>query len=148
MGQHMKTFIKQQLIGLVSTCDGSTTHGVPIYYVYDDTQNCFYFLTKTASRKYSNLEKNNKASISIYSETPPVVYSADCVAELLEISDENCSEKFKQLVELHVSQKDSPTPISTMRGGLLVIVKLNIIDFDYKSYIQDISELKSGSTPI
>ena len=106
----------------------------------------FYFLTKTESRKYSNLEKNNKVSISIYSENPPVVYSAECVAELIDISDGNYSEKFTKLVQLHVNQQDDPTPVSTMREGLLAIVKLNVINFDYKSYIQDITALKSNIT--
>ncbi|MBT3203059.1 MAG: pyridoxamine 5'-phosphate oxidase family protein [Gammaproteobacteria bacterium] len=144
MNKAIKSFINKHIIGIVSTSNDRSVHAVPIYYHYIDHENAFYFFTRTASKKYSNLEKNNKASFTIFNEDPPVVFTADCEAELLNIDEGNYSDIFIKLVEIHSSQLGYPTPISTMAEGLLTLVKLNIIDFNYKSYIQDINSLKSS----
>ncbi|MCP4078115.1 MAG: pyridoxamine 5'-phosphate oxidase family protein [Gammaproteobacteria bacterium] len=144
MNKDIKSFITERIIGIISTTNGQTLHGVPVYYHYVDYENAFYFLTKTVSKKYSNLEKNNKASFTIFNEDPPKIFTADCEAELLNINEDNCSDKFIKLVEIHSSQQGYPTPVSTMTEGLLALVKLNVNDFDYKSYIQDINLLKSS----
>ncbi len=144
MNKDNKSFITERIVGIISTTNGQSMHGVPVYYHYVDYENAFYFLTKTVSIKYSNLGINNKASFTIFNEDPPEIFTADCEAELLSINDDNCSEKFIKLVEIHSSQIGYPTPVSTMTEGLLAIVKLNVIDFNYRSYIQDINLLRSS----
>ena len=144
MQTQMKSFITDHHIGLVSTCRDESSHAVPVFYHYAESENAFYFLTKSESKKFYNLKQNKKASFVIFSENPPQVYTAECISELLDIDDATYSDKFIKLVELHATRDNYPTAISTMREGELVLVKLKVMDLNYKSYIQDINELKSS----
>lgn len=143
MQKHIKTFINENFVGLISTCGDQKPHGVPIYYLLVKEENAFYFMTKTASKSYLNLKKNCAASITIFSETPPAVYTADCETEILEFSMDEYSEIRKKLIGMHSTQDYYPSPVSTLKKGDLKLIKLKIIDFNYQSYSKDIDNKNS-----
>lgn len=44
---------------------------------------------------------------------------------------------------MHSSQNYYPSPISTLKKGELKLIKLNVIDFNFKTYQKDIEKLKN-----
>lgn len=134
-------FINQQNTGSVSTFDGAKPYGVPVFYLYVAEHNAFYFLTKTTSKKYANLQKYKVASFSVFANSPPVVYTADCSVELLDLMNKNHSDILKKLVSIHSTQDYYPSPISTLTEDSTSLVKLTITDYNFKSYSEDIKKL-------
>jgi len=134
-------FVEKQFVGIVSTHDNVTSNGVPIYYYFVKDDNAFYFITKSETIKYANIKKNKKASISIFAESPPTVFTANCVAELIEFETNDYIKIKNKLVEIHSSQEFYPSPISTVKNGILSLVKLIVNDCKLKSYKKDINML-------
>ena len=134
MQKHIKSFINESSVGLIATCDHQKPHAVPVYYLLIEAENAFYFMTKTASNSYLNLKNNGRASITIFSEKPPTVYTANCESEILEFSVEEYSGIRKKLIAMHATEDYYPSPVSTLRKGELKLVKLNILDSNYQSY--------------
>jgi uncharacterized protein YhbP (UPF0306 family) len=144
MNTHLKSFLNECSVGVLSTCDKNEIHSVPVYYFYHEEQNSFYFITKSKTSKTSNLEKNNRANFSIYSERLPRVYTARCSADILDIDASNYSDIIKKLAEVHSTREYYPSPLSSMKKGDLILVKLKVIDFKFNVYAEPLSEQKTA----
>ena len=131
-------FIKEHSVGIVSTCDNDMPHGVPIYYYFDKEKELFYFVTKDATKKYSNLSKNKNVFLTIFRENPQAVFTAECVAEPLDCSKDDCIDIMDSLIEVHSTQEYYPSPISMLKEGTLKLIKLEIKNSNFKSYRKDI----------
>ena len=126
-------FIKEHSVAVLSTCSDGEPHGVPVYYLFVEEQNKFYFLTKDSTRKYNNLQKNSKAFLSIYDENPQAVFTADCDVHLIDRQG-NFEEILSKLVDIHGEQAHQPTPASIQKEGSLRLVELTISKDRYVSY--------------
>lgn len=142
MQKHIQSFITENIVGLLSTCNDQVAHGVPVFYLYLEPDNAFYFITKTESKKYFNLSENRMASLTIFSESPPTVFTAECRADILEFSFDKYAQIINSLIDMHSTQDYYPSPISTLKKGVLKLIKLEIIGFNYNSYGKDIEKLK------
>ncbi len=143
MKKQTVSFIQEGIIATISTCDGLIAHGAPIFYIFIEEENAFYFLTNTQTEKHANIEKNNNAAISIYTETPPIVFNANCVAEICDFKSGEYSEHVSRLVAMHSSQAFYPTPVSTFKDGEISLIKLNVECSDLKQYKKDIDSLSA-----
>jgi uncharacterized pyridoxamine 5'-phosphate oxidase family protein len=127
-------FIEKHSVGIVSTCENGEPHGVPIYYHFNKEQEAFYFITKNKTKKYSNLEKNNKAFFTIFNEDPQVVFTAKCEVELLDCMESDCKEVIGSLIDVHSKQEYYPTPVEMLEEGSLRLVRLNTKEHKFVSY--------------
>ncbi len=143
MESHIVEFIQKHFIGIVSTHDGGHPHGTPIFYVYDEDKEVFFFVTKNRTKKYTNLENNKKASLTIFSENPPITFTANCNAELFDFESCDYMKIKNKLVNIHSTQDFYPTPIATLKDGVISLVKLNVIDCNFNSYISSINLLRA-----
>ncbi len=141
MEENVVAFVQEHLIAVVSTHDGSKSNGVPIYYLFEKGDNAFYFLTKNTTQKHVNIEKNNKASLTIFTEDPPTVFTADCVAEVIDFKSVEHIEHVNKLVAIHSSQECYPTPISMLKDGDFSLIKLSVENCRIKFYKEDIDLL-------
>ncbi len=137
------SFVQKHHVAIVSTHDSVTPNGVPIYYYFVKDDNAFYFITKSETIKYANIKKNKKASLSIFTENPPTVFTANCVAELIEFETNDYINIKNRLVEIHSTQEFYPSPISTVKDGILSLVKLIVNDCKLESYKKDINMLNA-----
>lgn len=137
MDQHINSFLKESVVGVLSTCRDNEIYSVPVYYFHDEADNAFYFITKSKSSKISNLKKTNKASFCIFSETLPRVFNAKCSIEIFNVNGAGFDgiEIVRKLAEVHSTQDYYPSPISMIKDGELNLVKLNVLTYDYKAYI-------------
>jgi hypothetical protein len=135
------SFVEKHFVAIVSTHDSVTSYGVPIYYYFVKDDNAFYFITKSETKKYANIYNNKKASLTIFTENPPTVFTANCVAELIDFETYDCVKIKNKLVEIHSTQEFYPSPISTLTEGILSLIKLNVRDCKLKSYKKDIDLL-------
>jgi hypothetical protein len=138
MDHDVISFLQECVVGVLSSCNNEEIHSVPVYYHFDATQNAFFFITKSKSNKITNIQKNKKASFSIYSESLPRVFTAKCSAEIFDVNNNlEFIETFRKLVEIHSTREYYPSPISTIKDGELKLVKLAVLDHQYKSYTAD-----------
>jgi len=137
------SFIQKHFVAIVSAHDSVTSGGVPIYYYFVKDDNAFYFITKSETKKHANIINNKKASLTIFTENPPTVFTANCVAELIDFETTDCVRIKNKLVEIHSTREFYPSPISTLKVGHLSLVKLNVKDCKLKSYRKDINLLNA-----
>ncbi|MCP4429445.1 MAG: pyridoxamine 5'-phosphate oxidase family protein [Gammaproteobacteria bacterium] len=141
MKEDVVAFVKEHIVATVSTCDGLHSHGVPVFYIFVKDDNAFYFLTKNKTQKHINIEINNKTALTIFTESPPTVFTANCVAEVIDFTSGVHKEYITKLVTIHSSQECYPTPISTLIDGDLSLVKLNVENCKLRSYKNEIDLL-------
>jgi nitroimidazol reductase NimA-like FMN-containing flavoprotein (pyridoxamine 5'-phosphate oxidase superfamily) len=135
MDYHVISFLQECVVGVLSTYSHGEIHSVPVYYYHDETENAFYFITKSKSSKVTNIQKSKKASFSIYSEALPRVFNAKCSAEIFDVkNDSESMEIIRKLAEVHSTREYYPSPISSIKDGDLKLVKLTVLDYQYKSY--------------
>lgn len=74
-------FLSRSRYGVLSTISfqDNTPQGAVVYYVVEERG--IYFITAVQSRKYSNLTKNNKVSLTVFSEIPPLELQIGGTAE-------------------------------------------------------------------
>ena len=137
------SFVQEHSIAIVSTYGGLRVNGVPIYYLFIKEDNAFYFLTNNQTQKHANIEENNKAAITIFTENPPVVFTASCVAEVFDLKSEEYSEHIYKLVAIHSSREFYPTPLLTFKNGDISLIKLSVEGSKLKSYKEVIDLLKA-----
>lgn len=147
MDHNINSFLKESVVGVLSTSNNDEIHSVPVYYFHEATENAIYFITKSKSTKVTNIKKSKKASFSIYSETLPRVFNARCSAEVFDINNNSLKsiEIVRKLAELHSTREYYPSPISTIKDGDLRLVKLSVLDFHYKSYIADEEQIQQSA---
>ena len=137
------SFIQEHYIAIVTTHDNAWPQGVPIFYIFEKDENAFYFVSKSGTKKHANIQINNKASLTIYTETPPTVFTANCIAELSDFgSDKRVTIKNK-LVEIHSTLDYYPSPLATLKDGVLTLVKLSVKSCSLKPYKKDIELLSA-----
>ena len=110
-----------QPLGTLSTISGDRSQSASVYYVHDDKCN-LYFITRSASRKYKNLETNKNVSFVITSENPPHTIQIEGTAERVTDAHEE-SEYFTKLVSLASSRASIP-PVAQMPTSETVFMKI------------------------
>lgn len=147
MDYHISSFLKDSVVGVLSTLNNDEIYSVPVYYLHDKTENALYFITKSKSTKVKNIQKNKKVTFSVYSETLPRVFSAKCSAEILDVNDNSLDtiEIIRKLAEVHSTREYYPSPISTIKDGELKLVKLTFVDYYYKSYISGEEQVQKSA---
>ena len=143
-----ESFVQKHFVAIVSTHDSVASHGVPIYYYFVKDNNAFYFITKSGTKKHANIKNNKKASLTIFTENPPTVFTANCIAELIDFDTDDCAKIRNKLVEIHSTQEFYPSPIFTLKEGVLVLAKLNVTDCDFKLYMDEINLLNAHSLDV
>jgi uncharacterized pyridoxamine 5'-phosphate oxidase family protein len=143
MKENVISFVEENWVAYISTYDGSSSCGVPIYYLFVENDNAFYFLTKNKTKKYANIQKNNKASLTIFTENPPTVFTAVCAGEVFDFKSMEHIEYVNKLVAIHSSQECYPTPILTLKAGGLSLIKLRVKSCRLKSYKKNIGLLSA-----
>lgn len=144
MDHHISSFLEESVVGVLSTCNNGEIHSVPVYFYHDDTDNAFYFITKSKSTKVNHLKKNKQASFSIYSEALPRVFNAKCAVEIFDVQTNSLEniEIIRKLAEVHSTREYYPSPISTIKDGELKLVKLIVLDYQYKSYTAEAMKIQ------
>lgn len=112
-----------QPLGVISTV---TTEGKPtsasVYYICDSALNIF-FVTRSQSRKYKNIQNNPNASFVITSEHPPKTIQLEgTVAEVVDSNEQ--INYFEKLVAKATESTFMP-PVSQMVEGELVFMKFS-----------------------
>lgn len=129
-----KEFILDHHLAVIATCSGDNPHCTPVYYLYDEEKNLFYFVTKDETRKFSNIKDNKKVFLSIFNEKPQQVYSANCKAKILSQKKAGFDEVIERLIEIHAEQDYFPTPLSYLKEGKLSLIELSPEDSQFNSY--------------
>jgi nitroimidazol reductase NimA-like FMN-containing flavoprotein (pyridoxamine 5'-phosphate oxidase superfamily) len=144
---HLLSLLNECVVGVLSTCDEEIIHSVPVYYHYNQAENAFYFISRSKSVKVDNLKKNQKASFSVYSERLPRTYSAQCSAQIFDVENTGFAgnQIIKKLAEVHSTQEYYPSPISAMKEGELKLIKLEVIDYQYKSYVANTEQAQRSA---
>lgn len=134
---HLSSFLGECVVGVLSTCHNDEIHSVPVYYFYRPSEKAFYFISKSKSQKIDLLKKNKSAAFVVYSETLPQTFTAQCRAEIVSLAknDEQSNEIIKKLAEVHSTREYYPSPLSSMKEGELILVRLEVLDYQYKSYV-------------
>lgn len=123
-----KTTIMEELasinqpLGVIST---TNEHGNPqsasVYYINDEDLNIF-FVTRSESRKYKNIQKNPHVAFTITREHPPITIQLEgTAAEVIDVIEQN--EYFQNLVAKATESTFMP-PVSQMVAGEMVFMKI------------------------
>ena len=135
MNEEVIGFIKENSVGVISTCDeNNIPHGVPVYYYFSESEENLYFVTKDETKKYSKLNKNNKAAFVIFIENPQTVFTADCTTELIDPKSDGFIDITNELIKTHSNQDYYPPPIDFLKEGSLKLIKLKIESHNFTIY--------------
>ncbi len=135
-------FIKDNSLAIVSTHDGFIPHGKPIYYHFDEDENAFYFMTINTTKTQVNLRDTLVASLTIFVENPPTVLTVDCDVEFMDYKSPHCTKVVDILAEIHATRECYPTPLATRKEASLSLVKLKALDYEFRSYLEDIERCR------
>jgi len=136
MNKPCVSFVKENFIAVISTQDNLRPYASPVYYYFSEDENTFYFITNSTTKKYSNIREKNQVSLTIFSEHPPRVFTANCTAQLSDFETSDKTDIKNKLVEIHSSQEFYPSPISSLEKGKISLVKLNAKNCKLKSFKQ------------
>ncbi len=115
--EQIQNFLKneKQKLGVLSTVGPTgTPQSAFIYYAFDEDLN-IYFITRTQSRKFLNIEKNPHVAFVVGTETPPQTLQIEGTASILE-RPEDFSFLFSDLVKIAVERHFVP-PITQMTNS-------------------------------
>ena len=86
------SFLREYDVAALSTImPGNVAHGTAIYYYVDEDFN-FYFLTKSETLKFKNIETNNSASLVVIDQETLQTVQVDGVAEEVDYKNEYASQ--------------------------------------------------------
>lgn len=113
-------FLMSQKNGVISTVTNEQPQSAYIYYMADENLN-IYFITMIHSRKYNNIQLNNRVSFTVGSEKPPRTVQIDGTVEV--VTDENTINKVT--ANYYSSMKENnlyPVPLTKLAttNGLTV----------------------------
>lgn len=112
-----------QPLGVISTVnEQGRPQSASVYHVCDDNLNIF-FVTRSESRKYKNLQKNNNASFVITSEHPPKTIQLE--GTVAEVSDPNEQLTYFDKLVAKATESSFMPPVSQMVAGEMVFMKLS-----------------------
>lgn len=117
-------FLKQQPIGTLATVDpNGDPHAAVIYYFIDQAFN-ITFATKSKTKKFDNLQHNNRAMLTVYESLSQT--TVQITGTTSQIDDINESETvFRKMLEVSMQTSVSGMPpISKLYAGKYVALRL------------------------
>jgi general stress protein 26 len=139
-------FLQSQKVAVVaSTSPDGEPHAAAVFYtVSDDLGFYFYFFSKDYTKKFKNLEANNRVALVIYTENPPVIVQAQGTVSAVTEGKER-QEMVSKLVDISMSSdKYYDPPISKMKGGELTLLKIDVESLRFADFRQRTSSSESG----
>lgn len=131
-------FIRSQKVVVLSTIDKENRPyaATVFYYLAEDDKFTFYFFTQDATKKFENLEKNNRAALTIFTEADPKMVQAQGSVWL--VKDEvEAMEATSKLID--IASNSSPwfdPPIAKMKAGKLEVLKVEVDWLRYADFRQ------------
>lgn len=122
----VKAYFEANPLAVVGTTnlDGSP-HGAVVYVCADDARHTVYFLTKTETRKYKNLEARDKVSLTITNPEERSTLQADGRAAT--VHDSAVREKIiKKISNAHATAAEWLPPIAKLNAGTYVVVAVDV----------------------
>lgn len=80
-------FLKSQVVAVLATIDLEGNPSAATIYFANDEDFTFYFITKTVTRKYKNLQHNPNVALAIGTHNIPITIQVEGKAELMEEFD-------------------------------------------------------------
>lgn len=111
-----------QPLGVISTInEQGNPQSASVYYVSGENLNIF-FVTRSQSRKYKNIQKNSHVAFTITREHPPTTIQLEgTVAEVIDAIEQN--DHFQKLVARATESNFMP-PVSQMVTGEMAFMKI------------------------
>lgn len=116
-----------QPLGVISTVNEESKakpQSATVYYVYNDKLDIF-FVTRSSSRKYNNIQSNSNASFVITGEHPPKTIQLEGNVEEVTNPDEQIT-YYEKLMSL-ASENNPMPPVTQIASGELVFFKLIVM---------------------
>ena len=110
------------VIGTVS--ENITPETSTMYYIQDNDLN-IYFVTRSGSRKYKNITKNQHVSFVVSSEHPPKTVQLEGSAS--EVTDPNEQIDYFHKLTAKIAESSAIPPVEQMVAGEMVFMKITII---------------------
>lgn len=113
-------------IATVGTINSNgTPHGAIVYLCADNYKPVVYFLTKTETTKFRNLNARNQVSLTITNPSENSTLQANGTAQ--EVQDPKLVDSaMTKLTKLHVNAAEWLPPISKIRAGAYVLVAVTL----------------------
>lgn len=113
-----------RVTGVLSTVNGQgSPQAASLYFVHDENLN-IYFITRTKSRKYKNIEKNPHVAFVITSESPSATIQLEGTVSKVTSATEKIN-YFSKLVT-KASESVSIPPVSQMIDGEMAFMKMSM----------------------
>ena len=138
LSAEVQEFLHGQQVMVLSTVDknGQPHAATVFYYLVEDGSFVFYFFTQDATKKFDNLEKNNRAAITVFTQEEPRLVQAQVNVWL--VTDETESTKIISKltdIAIHSSTWFGP-PIAKMKAGNLQVLKVQVDWLRYADFRQ------------
>ncbi len=119
----------------LSTSAADTPESSLLYYVVDDKFYLFMITTRE-SRKVKNLLQNNKISLVIYSEIPPLELQIDGEAERVDdqTKKEHIAKIYLEMAAKNPETKNWPPVIRLPNTEGFEFIKVKILKFKYSDF--------------
>jgi nitroimidazol reductase NimA-like FMN-containing flavoprotein (pyridoxamine 5'-phosphate oxidase superfamily) len=115
----------QQSLGVISTVNEfNKPESATMYYFYDNAFNIF-FVTRSESRKYKNIQKNPNVSFVVSSEHPAKTIQIEGVAS--EVFDPDQQVKYFDKLMAKAKESNPMPPVDQMVIGEMVFMKISIM---------------------
>ncbi len=114
-----------QPLGVISTVNPlNKPESSTVYYMSNDALD-IYFITRSESRKYKNIQKNPNVSFVISNEYPPQTIQLEGSAS--EVTDPDEQLKYYDLLSARAKEKSSMPPFEQIVTGELVFMKITVL---------------------
>lgn len=133
-----KEFLQEQNVAVLSTVDKEgQPHGATIfYYLSDDDDFSFYFFTKDLTKKFDNLDKNNRVALTVFTEKDPVIVQVQGTVWVVKDEQEAMIATSKLVDISSNSSKWFDPPISKMKAGQMHVLKVETTSLRYADFRQ------------
>ena len=122
----IRSYVRDNPIATIGTInDNGTPHGTVVYVCADAHYPVVYFLTKHETRKFKNIQSNDKVSLTIVNPSENSTLQADGWAK--EVHDPKIIDMaMDKLAHDHVSATEWLPPIAKIRAGAYVVVGITL----------------------
>lgn len=113
-----------QTLGVISTVNedaGPKPQSATVYYVCNDALDIF-FVTRSSSRKYKNIQTNPQVSFVITNEHPPKTMQFEGTAS--EVTDPEEQIKYYDMLMARATSSNPMPPVTQIATGELVFLKI------------------------
>lgn len=113
-----------QTLGVISTVNEEAKakpQSATVYYVCNDALDVF-FVTRSSSRKYKNIQANSSVSFVITDEHPPKTIQLEGTAT--EVTDPDEQIKYYDMLMARVTENNPMPPVTQIAAGELVFLKM------------------------